>query len=63
MSDHYFGGMVGHFGAFSKYGALMIAGKNDDRGATEFYDNLGFKICSSKSLSGSSLNTLSKLLY
>ena len=39
MSDHYFGDMVGHFGAFSKYGALMIAGKNDDRGATEFYDN------------------------
>ena len=39
--------MVGHFGAFSKYGALMIAGKNDDRGATEFYDNLGFKISSS----------------
>ena len=36
--------MVGHFGAFSKYGALMIAGKYDDRGATEFYDNLGFKI-------------------
>ena len=31
--------MVGHFGAFSKYGALMIAGKYDDRGATEFYDN------------------------
>ena len=25
----------------------MIAGKNDDRGATEFYDNLGFKISSS----------------
>ena len=44
MSDHYFGDMVGHFGAFSKYGALMIAGKNDDRCATEFYDNKGFKI-------------------
>ena len=40
--------MVGHFGAFSKYGALMIAGKNDDRGATEFYDNLGFEICQVK---------------
>ena len=44
LADHYFGDMVGHFGAFSKYGALLIAGKNDDRGATEFYDNYGFKI-------------------
>ena len=26
----------------------MIAGKNDDRGATEFYDNLGFEICQVK---------------